>query len=400
MRILLINQFFWPDGAATSQLLTDLACELAERGHQVKVVCAKSSYAGDNLAGPPPPVEIRRAFAFRFGRGAVTRVLSYGSFLITTLWHSLFAQKPDLVLTLTTPPLISAVGTLLRARGCRHWIWEMDVYPDVAVELGKIERGGWLDRLVGTVADWSRRNADGVLVLGDCMKRRLIGRGIPGHLLRVVQNWADGQQISPQPFQPEDSLRVLYSGNLGLAHDVDTVREAIRILNGESVAHFVFGGGGFHLKQLKAWSKQQGIAQIDFRGYAPRSDLSHSLGACDIGLVTQKTESLGTVVPSKVYGLMAAGRPILYIGPRGSTPHQLIERYGCGWHIDCGDASSLVDLLRSLQRNRRLIEKAGQAARHAFEASFDRPIGVARIADALDTCTYYPIGAPVREPAK
>lgn len=384
MRILLLNQFFFPDSAATSQLLTDVARELAERGHEVMVVCGNSSYAANNTDATLPGIEIQRTRGFRFARGTAARLFSYVSFLLLALWAGLTGKRPDLVLTLTTPPLLSVIGTLLkRVRGCRHWIWEMDVYPDVAAELGWITRGGLIEHAIGVVADWSRHSSDGVFVLGDCMKEKLAARGIPVSKMHVAHNWADGSKINPAPFPGEPLLKILYSGNLGLAHDVETVRRAMLGMNDEPAAHFVFSGGGPQRAAMEQWCTERSLRQVSFRSYSSRENLGNSLGDSDIGLVMQRQECLGTVVPSKVYGLMAAGRPILFIGPKGSTPHRIVQKFRCGWQVDCGDAHGLIDLLHTLQQNRRLVHDAGKAARRAFLENYDLPLGVARIADAL-----------------
>ncbi|MBV8477426.1 MAG: hypothetical protein JOZ36_12225 [Acidobacteria bacterium] len=135
MTILLLNQFFWPDSAATSQLLTDLARGLAERGHYVHAVSVEAGYAPADQADPPP-VYIHRINALPFVRGCLGRVASYASFFIGAACQGLRVPRPDVVVTLTTPPLLSAIGTLIqRFRGSKHFIWEMDVYPDVAVDL-------------------------------------------------------------------------------------------------------------------------------------------------------------------------------------------------------------------------------------------------------------------------
>jgi colanic acid biosynthesis glycosyl transferase WcaI len=384
MRILLLNQFFWPDSAATSQLLTDLARELADRGHEVVAVCGGSSYAAENSGTGLPGIEILRTPTFKFARGTAARLVSYASFLASALWAGLGGKRPDLVLTLTTPPLLSVVGTLMkRLRGCRHWIWEMDVYPDVAVELGWITRGGFFDRSIGKIADWSRRSSDGLVVLGECMKQRLVARGIPAAKLHVADNWADGGTIRPGQFSGEPLLKILYSGNLGLAHDVETLRQAMLELNHSPAAQFVFSGGGPRRASLEAWCREHSIHNVIFRSYASRENLGDSLSDSDIGLVTQRPECLGAVVPSKVYGLMAAGRPFLFIGPRGSTPHRIIEKFRCGWQIDCGDSHALVQLLHTLQQNRRLVHEAGKLARRAFVEHYDRRLGVGRIAETI-----------------
>ncbi len=381
MRILLLNQFFWPDSAATSQFLTDLARGLAARGHEVFAISAEGGgYALDDLSGPPP-VHIHRVRTTRFVHGALGRVLSYGSYFVSCLARGLTAARPDLVITLTTPPLLSLIGNALKLlRGVRHFIWEMDVYPDVAVDLNYFEAGGVLDRATGLLADFSRRHADGILALGPCMKERLIARGIAAEKIHIAENWADGELIQPMPRAATDGrLTVLYSGNLGLAHDTGTILAGMQELERDRSFRFVFAGGGPLRKSLAEACTAAGITAAEFRSYSPKANLGESLGAGDIGLVTQRTASVGSVVPSKVYGLLAAGRPILYIGPRSSTAARLIAKHDCGWQVDCGDSARLVSLLRSLALNRSQVEEAGRRARQAFIENYDLPLGVERI---------------------
>ena len=381
MRILLLNQFFWPDSAATSQFLTDLARGLAARGHEVFAISAeRGGYALEDLSDPPP-VHVHRVRTTRFVHGALGRVLSYGSYFVSCLARGLTVARPDLVITLTTPPLLSLIGNALKlVRGTRHFIWEMDVYPDVAVDLDYFQAGGLLDRATGLLADFSRRHADGILALGPCMKERLIARGIASEKIHIAENWADGKLIQPVPRSAGDGrLTVLYSGNLGLAHDTATILAGMQELERERSCRFIFAGGGPLRKSLAAACEAAGIASAEFRPYSPKTSLGESLGAGDIGLVTQRTASVGSVVPSKVYGLLAAGRPILYIGPRSSTAAQLIAKHGCGWQVDCGDSARLVSLLRSLASNRSHVEEAGRRARQTFIESYDLPLGVDRI---------------------
>jgi glycosyltransferase involved in cell wall biosynthesis len=364
--------------------LTDLARELVSRGHETVAVCGNSKYANEGPANELPGVEIHRTPTLKFARGVIARLLSYTSFLLSALWAGLFGKRPDLVITLTTPPLLSLVGTLMKKwRGCEHWIWEMDVYPDVAVELGYMKKDSVVEKVIGALTDWPRRNADGILVLGECMKERLIQRGIAPEKLAVAENWADGRELRPLPFPQQPLLQILYSGNLGLAHDVDTVAQAAAEMDAEPVAQFVFAGGGTKRKEFEQRCADENLKHVRFRGYASSDALGESLASGDIGLVTQRPECFGTVVPSKVYGLLASGRPILYIGPTGGTPQRIIEQFRCGWHIEPGNVNALKDLLHTLSSNRRLIYEAGRNARRAFLSHYDLPIGVSRIADRV-----------------
>jgi colanic acid biosynthesis glycosyl transferase WcaI len=384
MRILLVNQFFWPDSSATSQLLTDLARGLAERGHEVYAISADGGY---NLASKDaaPGVRICRVKTSRFSRGRLGRVLSYLSFYFLATFRALSLPRPDLVVTLTTPPLLSLLGTALKAlRGCRHFIWEMDVYPDVAIDLDYFKAGGIADRVTGWLADFSRRRADGIVALGECMKRRLVDRGVDAAHIFVADNWADGTAIQPIPRSAEaGQLVLLYSGNLGLAHDLDTLTRAMLALKDDDRFRFIFVGSGARQPELKSLIAAQNLRFVDVRPYVERTSLGESLSVGDIGLVTQRDVCCGSVVPSKVYGLLAAGRPILFVGPRGATPADLVQRFNCGWHVDCGDVAALTHLLLHLANHPEEVTRAGRNARNALLQHFDLPIGVARLAGIL-----------------
>jgi putative colanic acid biosynthesis glycosyltransferase WcaI len=382
MHILVMNQFFWPDTAATGQLLADVTRLVDPSVHTVTVLCGAAPY-GVVDATPPPPVKIVRLGSVAFSRGKIGRVVSYMSFFAAAAMHGSRGPKPTVVLTMTTPPLLSLLGTLLkRLRGSRHFIWEMDLYPDIAVDLNVLKPRSWMTRLIGSVADFSRKRADGIIALGEDMKARLVARGIPGHKIIVAENWADGCEISPVPFQ-EGPFVVHYSGTFGLAHEERTILAAMRELRDDCRFRFVFAGGGARRQRLEAFCRAERIGAAEFRPYAKRSDLSGSLAEGHVGLVTQIPETQGSIVPSKVYGIMAAGRPVLYIGPQGTTPADIIERYECGWRIEPGDTQGLVGLLRRLEQDRGLLNDAGVRARRAFEAQYDKPIGVARVLSIL-----------------
>ncbi len=381
MKLLFINQFFWPDTAATGQLLTDIARSAALGNGSVSVLCGRPDY-GVVDGTPAPPVTVMRCGPARFSRGKIRRVVSYASFLGSAAWNALRAPRADAVVTLTTPPLVSLLGTALKIiRGSRHYSWEMDMYPDIATDLGVFHRGGALDRVVGMLADWSRRRADGIIALGEDMKERLIARGIPAERIHVCENWADGDLIRPAPM-PSGPLRIHYSGNFGLAHDIETISGAIQVLRGDNRFRFSFAGGGPSLGKLEALSSDD-ANHVALLGYCPMNQLGALLAEGHLGLVTQLPETAGSVVPSKTYGIMAAGRPLLYIGPENATPARIIERFRCGWQVDPGDVDGLVSLLDRLEGRREELEAMGRRARAAFEEYYDRPAGVARITAVL-----------------
>jgi len=382
MRILIINQFFWPDTAATGQLLSDLTRVVDPENHVVTVFCGAAQYGSVNT-GSPPPVEIVRLGRIDFSRVRLRRLLSYGSFFLGAAVRAVRTPKPDIVLTLTTPPLVSLLGTLVKQlRGVRHFVWEMDLYPDIAVDLRVLRPRSLTTKLIGWLADFSRKRADGIIALGEDMKARLVARGISEEKIVVAENWADGDEITPHPFQ-DGPLVVHYSGTLGLAHEQHTVREGMRRLRGNRSFRFLFVGGGACHPVLEQFCRTNDVDTAEFRPYTKRCGLSTNLAEGHVGLVTQIPQTLGSIVPSKIYGIMAAGRPILFIGPRESTPARIIQQHGCGWHIDPGDSDSLVRLLQQLEGDRDLVKKAGARARDAFEKHYEKSIGAGRLLSIL-----------------
>src|ERR1700719_2373376 len=359
MQVLLINQFFWPDTAATGQLLTDVARGIDPELHAVTVLCGRSVYGALDLASPPLS-RVVRSGNVAFSRGKIGRVMSYASFFVGAMVEGVRGPKPALVVTLTTPPIVSLLGTLLKSlRGSQHFIWEMDVYPDIALDLNVLKQRSIVTRLIGILADIPRKRADGIIALGEDMKARLVARGITEDKIVVAENWADGDEIVPGPFQ-DGPLVVHYSGTFGLAHEQQTIAETMRQLRDDCRFRFVFVGGGIRRGPLEEFCRVEGIRNADSRSCASRSELGRSLAAGHVGLVTQIPKTVGSVVPSKSYGIMAAGRPIFDVGPKGATPAHLLECHECGWRIEPGDAAGLIRLLKRLEQDRDLVREAGE----------------------------------------
>jgi glycosyltransferase involved in cell wall biosynthesis len=216
------------------------------------------------------------------------------------------------------------------------------------------------------------------------MKQRLVNRGVASASIFVADNWADGSAIQPieRPYT-SDHLVLLYSGNLGLAHDVETLKGAILALSNDDRFRFLFIGSGGRHQELLSFGELYRLHSIEVRPYVERSSLGESLAEGDIGLVTQRDACCGSVVPSKVYGLLAAGRPILFVGPRQATPALIVERFHCGWQVDCGAVSALTQLLIHLAAHPEEVRLAGCNARDALLRHYDLPLGVERIANIL-----------------
>lgn len=386
-RIVFVNQFYWPDNAPTAVLLDQVCRYAAQQGHQVTVICSRPGYVAGK-AGDPPPVTICRVPSLPFARSPVVRLLSWGSFLVFASWRLFWMRRADVIVTMTTPPGLSIATALLRRRlGAKLWIWEMDVYPDVVVATGGLSPASALTRVLERIFTWSRRRADGVIALGECMKARLARAGVPESKIHIAENWADEPSSSTES---GDSavLRVLYSGNLGMAHEVDTVARVLTGLAGESNIRFQFSGGGAARPGLEAVCAGAAVSNVTFTGYGDGEQFAANLRAAHIGLVTLRAGCEGTVVPSKVYSLLAAGKPILFIGDPDATPAVVIRRHQCGWQFAPGEDGAIGALLRRLARDPGEIAAAGRRARRTFEEHYSRSRGTERVLRTLlaQTC--------------
>ena len=380
MHILFVNQFFWPDEAPTGRLLEDLCHVLAAQGHEVSIICGPSEYRGRSER-PAPPANIIRVPALRFSKDGRTRMISWFSFLIAAGVRAMGVKRPNLIVAMTTPPGLSlAMLPACLLRRSRLWIWEMDVYPDVAAATSIVSAKSWAFRCIRGSIDFSRRAADGIVALGECMRRRLIGHGLSPDKVHVHENWTEVGEVPPIRYVAGQKLRVLYSGNLGLAHDVETIRAVLLRMKDHGGVEFVFAGGGAQRPALEEFCRVKGLCNVSFRSHLDQGAFRKELGDCHLGLVTLRKECVGTVVPSKFYSLMAAQRPALFIGPPDATPAERIRSGHCGWSFEPGDVDGVVKVLERMRKTPKLLLDASGNAGAVHSHQLTRDLLAGRLA--------------------
>lgn len=397
MRVLILNQFFYPDISATSQLMTDLAQDLASHGLSVTALCANTSYVGGERLPKSEKwgeVGIERVSVVAFARENILRRLaSYLSFYVTAFFRLLRLPRQDVILVLTTPPLIALVAYALRVlRGSKMVYLVQDVYPDIAYQFGLMRRGSLGARVLDSISGFLLRKADAIIALGSCMKRRLVEKGVAAERITVIANWADGQQIRPirpeaNPLRAAQGLEgkfvVLYSGNMGRAHEFEAIFAAMVALAPEKQIVFLFVGGGPKRREVEEFARLHPEVNLRVADYVPRAELGLSMGLADLSLLSVAEGLEGLVVPSKLYGIMASGRPALYLGPPSSEAAETIEKHGCGFVIPNGDAAGVTQAILRAFREPAETSRMGEAARAAFERHFDRPLAAAQYLSVL-----------------
>lgn len=395
--ILFVNQHYYPDFASTGQHLTDLAEHLAASGYDVSVLCSRAKYLAGDLGVPKQEVHngvrIHRVTGTSFGRGShLGRIMDYASFYGQAILSLLSTRRYDYVVTLTTPPLLSFLGGVLKKmRGQKYGIWSMDLHPDAEVAAGMLQPGSSLAKVLHALNNFGYRNADFVVDLGTYMKRRLEAKGVRHDRLHTIPVWSKKDEIEPLPHDENplldawglrDKCVVMYSGNAGLAHRFDEVLEAMRLLKDHPDLFFLFIGAGPRRQAIEDFAARHGIENFRYLDYLPREQLRYSLSSASIHLLTLRSDMAGIAVPGKLYGIMAAGRPVAMVGPEASEPAQTILQEDIGFVVDpdgpsANASSELVDKLLHFCNDDDLRAEQGSRARAAFLAHYEQEVACA-----------------------
>ncbi len=401
MKLIFLNRFFHPDHSATSQLLSDLTFALAAGGRSVLVITGRQRYDAPDEPLPAREtvngVEVHRVWTSRFGRAKLPgRALDYATFYMAAAWRLWrIARRGDVVVAKTDPPMLSVMAApICRLRGAGLVNWLQDIFPETAEALGV---GGRLARIpFGAMRLLRNRSLQAArlnVVLGERMAELVAALGIGRERIRTIPNWADGASVEPiehssNPLRSEWSLDgafvVGYSGNLGRAHEMDTIVEAMTIASAsEQPVVWLFVGGGALLGRLKGEVERRGLKCVRFQPYQPRERLAQSLSAADVHLVCLRPELEGLIVPSKFYGIAAAGRPTLFIGDEDGEIARLAVRYRCGRAVASGDSEGLARAVLELASDPLRCRRMGENGREAFTAELDKPVALARWGEML-----------------
>lgn len=386
-RIVFVNRFFYPDHSATSQLLSDLAFHLAVRGMNVVVVTGAQAYDDPEVRLPAREtidgVEIRRVWSTRFGRGRLLgRGFDYLSFYIAAAATLMAVVRAgDTVVAKTDPPLISVIAaTVVRLRGARLVNWIQDLFPEVAIELS-VRPVRMLAPLLRRLRNGSLRHAGSNVAIGQAMARRIIAEGVDSSAVEVIHNWSCAESQMDAAASANDLRRewnlsgrfvVAYSGNMGRAHDFSTILAAATRLRHERNIVFLLIGGGAQRERVETEVRARRLDNIVFQPYQPLERLGASLRTADVHLVSLQPALEGLIVPSKYYGIVAAGRAVIYIGSRDGEIARLIDEAGCGTTVAPGEDALLCAAIRSMASDTIYCAELGARARRSYDSRYTR----------------------------
>ena len=391
-RLLVLNQYYWPGVEATAHLLTELCEGLADE-YDVRVVTGiLHGHEDEPRRTVRNGVEIVRVPSTSFERSKLAaRATNYLTYLSRALAQALRGPRPDVVLCMTDPPMVGDIA-LVAARRFRAplLVISEDVFPEIALELKRLENPVLIGLLRGLVGLYLER-ADRIVAIGETMRRRLEEKGAKPGRLSVIPNWVDTNAITPQPRDNawarkrrlRDRFVVMHSGNVGHAQNLDSLVRATTFLRDlDDLSVLVVGFGARH-EQLVQLAKRLETDAVRFLPYQPREVLAQSLGSADVHVVGLSSGLSGYVVPSRLYGILSAGRPVIVAADPESETAQVVESVGCGVVIPPGRPELLADAIRDLRERRDELDEMGARGRAYVVAEADRSVAIGRYRELL-----------------
>ena len=400
--LLVISQTFVPDPAAVGQHMTDVAVEMARRGHRVRVYASARGYENPGVKYPLREglngVDIRRLPLASFGKkNLLIRVLGTASFMVQCLVRGLFLPKLDAVFFSTSPPLVGVVaGIIGLLRRVPVAYWAMDLNPDQLIAMGKLKQSSLIARFLEAANRVILRRSALVVALDRFMAARLEPRA-PGLRERMLVSppWSQEDQMASAATDDQNPFRIrhglvgkrviMYSGNHSPSNPLTTFLQAAAQFQDDPELRFVFVGGGSGKREVERFITEHHPINMLSLPYQPLSELGNSLSAADVHVVTLGSNMVGIVHPCKIYGAMAVARPVLYMGPRPSHVSDLLDRRRIGWHVDHGDVEAAVGAIGAIKASDpESLRAMGHDARQLLERELSQEILCKRFCDTLE----------------
>lgn len=390
--LLVLCQLFYPELVSTGQTLTELCEELVQLGINVEVICGPQTILNRDKKIPKcmehKGIHIRRVGGTRFPKlNLIGRVVNQITFAVSAFFYLLFHRPRKPILVLTNPPFLAVSCAILRALkiGASYIYLVFDVYPDTAVQLGVLKENGFLSCCWERFNAFVFRQASAIVVIGRCMqdvikqKAKKFGLKLDDKL-HHISVWSDDKLISSASEQ-ENPLRkkwnlegkfvVGYFGNMGRFHDVETIIEAAEIMKDEDNMCFLFVGEGHKKQATMEYATRHNLQNCQFHTYVAREDLGHLMHLADVGIVSLLEGQEGLSVPSKAFGLMAAGVPIVAVMSAKSEVARIVREESCGTLVKPGEEKVLANSILQLYNDRAQLEQMSTNASRAINEKYN-----------------------------
>ena len=386
--IWVIQEVYYPDEVGGAYFITKLA-EGLSGSYNVNVLCGYPVYTARGIMVPKHErlngVDVRRCLATRFNKNKITlRLINLLTITISIFFHTFFrVRKHDIVLVVTTPPLLPFfISFACYMRGAKCILRIDDIYPDTLIATGHFSKENIFMKIFSYMNKILYQSFEHIVVLGRDMEHLVKKKlGSARQQITIIPNWADIDLIKPVPKEENILLNELglnnkfiinLAGNMGLAQGIENLLKAVEILKDEDAIHFLFIGSGAKKKWMEKEINAKGLKNITLTDQLPRSEQQNFLNACDIGLITLLPGMTGAGVPSRLYNIMSAGKPIIAITGHGSESEFVIREEGIGWFVEAGDPNKLVDAILEAQSNPKKLLYMGTLSRSVAVKKYSR----------------------------
>ncbi len=380
----ILSQSFCPDVTGTGQLMFDLAAKLSEdKNIKLSVITGKRPFNKQQTNANYENFKINRLSLLALNnRSIICKIIDGWIFSLSALFRVLLGRKTDIMLIPTDPPLLPLIGTAAKiCRGQKYLYLMHDVYPEIAAGLGYIKKEGRIYALWTYLNQICVKHAEKIVVPSESMKMKLLEqyKNLDTEKVLLVPNWANEDLIKvipkeenhyPKKYNLQNKFIVEYSGNMGRIHEFETIIKAAQKLEKFDDIVFVFIGGGGKKPELEKLVKKYSLKNIVFLPHQDREDLAFSLGMADVHLISLRKNYENLAAPSKLYGILASGKPAIFVGSKNCFITELLENNLCGYSVDIGNYSDLSEKILLFKNSREKLEYYGKNSRKLFENNF------------------------------
>lgn len=380
--------------------MADVATTMARRGHRVRVYCANRGFEDTSLKFARREdlegADVRRLPFSSFGKKSLlTRGMGTASLLVQFLWIGMFTRNVGGIFFSTSPPFIGlACAIISKLRGIPIVYWAMDLNPDQVFAMGKVKPKSLVGRTLEKINRIILKQSKLIVPLDRFMAERIQSRGVPAEKLLVMPPWPHEDCMEPidqatNPFRVRNGLQdkfvIMYSGNHSPANPLKTLLQATLHYKGDTTLRFLFVGGGGGKKEVDALIGEQQLEHVISLPYQPMSELKYSLSAADVHVVSLGDDMIGIIHPCKIYGAMAVGRPILFLGPRPSHISDILDENPIGWHVSHGDVEACIKAIDQARlTSRQDLDRMGKRASDVLSKSMGQEILTNKLCDHLE----------------
>lgn len=406
-KLLIYAHYFYPDVASTGQILTELSQGMSDT-FDITVICVVPSYSGaieDKYKSKRIYIEeykgikVIRVRVPEFKKSnKISRIKNLLAYFFNSIIATLKIPKQDYIFTISQPPILGGILGVLGKwiKGGKLIYNIQDFNPEQTIAVGYAKNKLLLNTVM-TVDKFSCKNSDKVIVVGrdmqETLKNRFNNKKVPNNIF--INNWIDEKEIYPleqnnhkivefkEKYNIQDKFIIMYSGNIGLYYDLENIIKVIGEFKDREDVVFAFVGDGTVKSKIEEYVTNNKLNNVTFIPYQDKADLIYSLNAADIHWVVNAKGIKGVSVPSKLYGVMAVGKPVLGVLDKGSEARIIVEECNCGVCIEPGNYKEISNNIKYILNNKELIKSLGENGRKYLEVNLTKDVSISKYKDTI-----------------